>query len=61
MVSALAFGDPSDLLNGLAIAYVLLRIAHATLYIRDVASARSVVYLLGLLVNIAIFALPALQ
>lgn len=61
VVSALAFGDESNLLNGLAVAYVLLRIAHAALYIRDIASARSVAYILGLLINIAIFALPAFQ
>lgn len=61
VVSALAFGEPGNLLNGLAIAYVLLRIAHAALYIRDVASARSIVYLLGLLINVAIFALPAFE
>ena len=61
VISALAFGEPSNLLDGLAIAYVLLRIVHAALYIRDVASARSIAYLLGLVVNVVIFALPAFQ
>lgn len=60
VVSALTFGEPSNLLNGLALAYVVVRIAHAALYIRDVASARSIAYLAGLLINIAIFALPAI-
>lgn len=60
VVSALAFGEPSDLLNALAVAYVVLRIVHAGLYIRDIAAARSIAYGLGLLVNVAIFVLPAL-
>jgi uncharacterized MAPEG superfamily protein len=41
------------------VAYVVIRIVHGLLYIGDYATARSTVYALGLLVNIAIFVLPA--
>jgi uncharacterized MAPEG superfamily protein len=39
----------------------LIRIAHGLFYIGDLARARSLSFLLGFLVNIAIFVLPAFR
>lgn len=61
VIAALAFGAPAGTVNWLALLYIAFRIAHAGLYIADVASARSLVYLGGLLCNIAIFVLPAFK
>lgn len=44
----------------LAVIYVGLRIIHGLLYIMDQATLRSLCYAAALLVNIAIFVLPAL-
>ena len=51
-------GTPLGTLNVLAAIYIVLRIAHATLYIGDYATARSVVFALAWFINIAIFVLP---
>jgi uncharacterized MAPEG superfamily protein len=51
-------GAPLGTLNMLAAIFVLLRIAHAALYIADSATPRSLVFGLAWLVNIAIFVLP---
>lgn len=48
-------------MNTLAVLYIVLRIAHAALYINDSATPRSMAYLGGLLVSIAIFVLPAFK
>lgn len=52
---------PIDIVNGLALAYVLLRIAHALLYIYNKPPLRSFAFALALFVNIAIFVLPAFK
>lgn len=51
-------GAPLGALNALAAVYILLRIAHAALYIADSATPRSLAFGLAWLVNIAIFVLP---
>jgi len=51
-------GAPPDMLDALAVAYIVLRIAHAALYVADRATPRSAVFGLAWLVNIAIFVLP---
>ncbi|MDB5484746.1 MAG: rane protein [Tardiphaga sp.] len=61
VIAALSFGAPAGAVNWLAMLYIACRVAHAVLYIRDVASARSMAYLGGLLCNIAIFVLPAFK
>jgi uncharacterized MAPEG superfamily protein len=51
-------GAPLGALNALAVLYIVLRIAHAALYIADWATPRSVVFGIAWLVNVAIFVLP---
>lgn len=51
-------GAPLGTLNVLAAIYIVLRIAHAALYIADYATPRSVVFGVAWLINIAIFVLP---
>ncbi|HEY0218631.1 MAG TPA: MAPEG family protein [Afipia sp.] len=50
---------PIEIVNWLAAIYIVLRIAHALLYIYNKPPLRSLAFLLALLVNIAIFVLPA--
>jgi uncharacterized MAPEG superfamily protein len=59
VIVALSLGAPVSTVNWLAVLYLLLRVAHGLLYIFDQSTARSSIYSLGLLVNIAIFVLPA--
>ena len=61
VISALSFGASATTTGLLAMLYIAFRIAHAGLYIGDVATARSLAYLGGLLCNIAIFVLPAFK
>lgn len=51
-------GAPLGTLNALAAIYIILRIAHAVLYIGDYATPRSAVFAVAWLINIAIFMLP---
>lgn len=59
VIIALTMGAPTSTVNILAALYIVLRGMHAVLYINDAATARSIVYTLALLVNVAIFVLPA--
>ncbi|WP_315836642.1 MAPEG family protein [Bradyrhizobium prioriisuperbiae] len=61
VVVAVTMGAPIHIVNILAVIYVALRIAHALLYIGNIPTARSLVFLAGYLVNIAIFVLPAFK
>ncbi len=61
VVAALSFGAGPATLNGLALLYILFRIAHGCLYIADKPSLRSAAYTGALFSNIAIFALPAFK
>jgi uncharacterized MAPEG superfamily protein len=61
VIVATTMGAPLYLVNVLAAIYIVLRVAHALLYINDVPSARSLVFTAGFLVNIAIFVLPAFK
>lgn len=54
VVIAHQLGAAQGLLNGLAVAYVVLRFAYIALYVNGRGSVRSLVWALGLLVNIAI-------
>lgn len=47
--------------DALALAYVLLRVVYIALYLRGKGTARSLVWLLALLVNLAIFFVAPLQ
>jgi uncharacterized MAPEG superfamily protein len=59
VLAAVSLGAPIGRVNTLAALYIAARIAHGLLYIADQASLRSLAYLVALLLNIAIFVLPA--
>jgi len=61
VITATTLGASISTVNILAALYIVLRAVHAVLYINDAASARSLAYSAGLLVNIAIFVLPAFK
>jgi uncharacterized MAPEG superfamily protein len=61
VISASALGAPVGTINTLAMLYIAIRIAHGVLYIADQPRLRSLAYLAGLLINIAIFVLPAFK
>lgn len=54
VIIAHQLGAAQGLLNGLAVAYVALRIAYVALYVSGRGTVRSLVWALALLVNIAI-------
>jgi len=51
---------PPELVDGLAIAFVVLRLVYVGLYVADRASLRSIVWTLGLLVSLGLFVTPLL-
>jgi len=61
VIVATTMGAPIHIVDTLAVIYIVLRIAHALLYIGDIPTARSSVFLVAYLVNIAIFVLPAFK
>jgi uncharacterized MAPEG superfamily protein len=61
VIAALAFGATTSTVSWLAVLYIVFRVAHGLLYIRDLASARSMAYMGALICNIAIFVLPAFK
>ncbi len=52
---------PIDIVNWLAVAYIVFRIAHGLLYIYNKPPLRSLAFMLAFLVNVAIFVLPAFR
>ena len=61
VLTASTLGASISTVNILAALYIVLRVLHAALYINDAARARSLVFTAALLVNIAIFVLPAFR
>lgn len=61
VVIALTMGAPVYTVNVLAVLYILLRIAHALLYIFNKPTARSMTFAVTMAVNVAIFVLPAFK
>jgi uncharacterized MAPEG superfamily protein len=61
VIIAMTLGANPATVNWLAAIYILLRIAHGVLYVLNYPTARSVIYGLALLANIAIFVLPAFK
>jgi len=61
VLAALIMGDSVGTVNILAVLYILLRIAHGLLYIADKSTLRSLSFGLAMIVNVAIFALPAFK
>jgi len=57
---ALQFGGRGLLLDLLCVAWILLRVGHGAAYVTDRDKVRSVIWMLALAVNIAIFLTPAL-
>jgi uncharacterized MAPEG superfamily protein len=49
---------PQDIINGLALAFIIARILYVLLYLADRPSARSVVWSIGFACNLAIFFSP---
>ncbi len=61
VIISLTMGAPVSTVNLLAIAYIVVRVIHGLLYINNVSTARSLAYGVGLLINIAIFVMPAFK
>jgi uncharacterized MAPEG superfamily protein len=61
VIAAATQSAPIGTLNALAVLYVVVRVGHGVLYINDSARLRSMAYGAGLLINIAIFVLPAFK
>ena len=59
VIVAATMGAPITTINWLALAYLIARILHGLFYVADKASLRSLSYAVGLVLNIAIFVLPA--
>lgn len=58
VIIAVTTGASLHVVNVLAGIYIALRIAHAVFYVTDKPSARSMAFLAGYAVNIAIFVAP---
>ena len=52
---------PASTINGIAIAFVLARVAYIGLYITDRASMRSIVWFVGFGLTVALFVIAGLQ
>ena len=61
VLAAMTLGASAGALNGLAVPYVLLRLAHGLFYITDKSALRSLSFGLAMMTNVAIFVLPALR
>ncbi|WP_027995947.1 MAPEG family protein [Simplicispira psychrophila] len=55
VIMAHQLGASQTLLDGLAVAFIALRVVYIALYVADRAAARSMVWAVALLLNIAIF------
>lgn len=54
-------GGPQNLINELAILFVIVRIAYVFTYIGNRPTLRSILWSIGFAINLAIFFLPALR
>ena len=61
VIIALQLGAPAATVNWLAGLYIAVRILHGLLYIADQASLRSLSFLVGVVINVVIFVLPAFK
>ena len=55
VVIAHQLGAAQSTVDGLAVSYIVLRLVYIALYVRGANAARSAVWALGLLVNVALF------
>ena len=58
VLSAHVLGGHAGLVSGLAVTFVVMRLAYTTLYIADLAAMRSLVWTVGWLATLGIFASP---
>ena len=58
---AVTMGAPPAMVNLLAALYILLRVAHALLYVFNRPPLRSAVFAAAMAVNVVIFVLPAFR
>lgn len=61
VIVAMTLGAAPATVNMLAMAYVAVRVIHGLLYIYNIPMMRSLIFGIGLLINIAIFVLPAFK
>ena len=61
VIIAVTMGASVSTVNMLAVLYILLRLAHALLYIVNRPMARSLTFAAAMAVNVAIFVLPAFR
>ncbi len=61
VIIAVTQGAEISTVNRLAVIYVALRVVHGILYVINQSTARSIVYGLALLANIAIFVSPVFK
>ena len=59
VIIAMTMGAPASTVNMLAMAYVAVRVIHGLLYINNIPTLLSLAFGIVLLINIAIFVLPA--
>ncbi|AOE88924.1 hypothetical protein HI806_14955 [Ralstonia solanacearum] len=56
---AILGGSPVDRVNGLAVAFIAVRVLYTVCYLANWATARSLVWTVGLVLTIALFVQPA--
>ena len=54
-------GAPQNLINELAILFLIVRVAYVLTYLGDRPTLRTILWSIGFLINIAIFFLPAIR
>jgi uncharacterized MAPEG superfamily protein len=54
-------GGPQNLVNELAVLFLIVRIAYVLTYLGDRPTLRSILWSLGLAINLAIFFMPAIR
>lgn len=61
VIASAQLGGSISTINSLAGLFILARLVYAFCYLSNIATMRSLVWAIGLILNIAIFVLPALK
>lgn len=61
VIVAMTLGGNPSTVNMLAIAYIVVRVIHGLLYINNMPMLRTIAFTIGLIINVAIFVLPAFK
>jgi len=61
VIASAQLGGSISTINWLAGLFILTRLAYAACYLANIAAMRSLIWLAGLIINIAIFVLPAIK